>query len=209
MIGVGAFSAGGTGGDGISTSSAAEGGAGGLVTATLTDQSTISTDGVQAHALYAQSQGGQGGYLHPKNGAVNFSNEAAGRGGAAGNVVINHGLDDIGSTSVGSIDTGDDHAHGILAQSLGGGGGSGYQSFVLFANNVGGGGAAGTVTVTGTSEISTSDNYAIGIVAQSISGGGGNAGQVPSSVDVPDASGNTIGSRFDRHWWQRRVLGCG
>ncbi len=98
------------------------------------------------------------------------------------------------------------HAVGVLAQSIGGGGGNGGISVALALNasvastgpnsdisaSVGGfGGAAGnasTVQVTRNGSITTLGDYAIGILAQSIGGGGGNGGlAVSGSVGGTDA----------------------
>ena len=80
-----------------------------------------------------------------------------------------------------------DQSNGIVAQSIGGGGGSGGFSIAGSASFGGGaagsigghggtGGNAGTVTVTNTGSIFTAGEQANGIEAQSIGGGGGNGG---------------------------------
>src|SRR5690606_22395175 len=110
----------------------------------------------------------------------NFGN-AGGTGNLAGNVLVDNG---------GVIDTSGKGAHGILAQSIGGGGGNG--GVVLSGNlnltmpvgapliSIGGkggdGGDAGAVNVVNSGSIITRGDGAHGIVAQSIGGGGGNAG---------------------------------
>ena len=97
-----------------------------------------------------------------------------------------------GSVSVdnsGLIDTTGDDAHGIFAQSLGGGGGNGGMSIAAALSigsatntpliSIGGfggdGGNGGSVTVDNSGEIVTRGANAHGILAQSIGGGGGNA----------------------------------
>src|SRR5690606_16222506 len=106
---------------------------------------------------------------------------AGGTGNLAGDVSVDNG---------GLIDTSGEGAHGVLAQSIGGGGGNG--GVVLSGNlnltnpvaapllSIGGsggdGGDAGAVAVVNSGSIVTRGAEAHGIVAQSIGGGGGNAG---------------------------------
>jgi hypothetical protein len=115
------------------------------------------------------------------------------------------------TTGGATIITTGDNADGILAQSIGGGGGIGggfqaaaedYSTTVAapFSLNVGVGGAGGaggnggTVTVTNGAAIDTVGSDAIGIFAQSIGGGGGTGGNggVPGSpLDI--LTGFTLG----------------
>ena len=86
--------------------------------------------------------------------------------GNAGNVTI---------TNTGRIQTESDYSIGVVAQSVGGGGGriaSASGSLTLGAD--GGGGDAGNVTLDNTGgEISTSGDYAPSYLMQSVGGGGG------------------------------------
>ena len=113
----------------------------------------------------------------------------------------------------GSLSTQGGGAHGIFAQSIGGGGGSGgsARALTLFlpggqqldqdGNKIDGskqnkalsiviGGAGGTgndagmVTVSNTGSISTEGSDAYGILAQSIGGGGGDGGN--ADTGIPD-----------------------
>ena len=100
--------------------------------------------------------------------------------GGDGNIV------DIGSD--GFITTLGYGSHGIVGQSIGGGGGNGGLAVSAAANldgaavgiALGGkgnaGGAASAVTVASASTISTNNDQAHGIMAQSLGGGGGNGG---------------------------------
>ena len=90
------------------------------------------------------------------------------------------------------ITTSGTNSTGILAQSIGGGGGNGGISLSLTAGSgpqtfadvplvslgckAGGGGNAGAVLVENSSNIFTTGDYAAGILAQSVGGGGGTGG---------------------------------
>jgi hypothetical protein len=151
-----------------------------------------STSGDGSHGVFAQSVGGgggEGGWAGRLTGAVGANKSITlgvslggqgGSGGAGGDVEV-----DI----IGEILTLGDAAHGVLAQSVGGGGGTG--GFTVAANlgatkavNIGlnmggsGGGAgqAGDVHVTTTKTINTKGDGAIGVFAQSVGGGGGAGG---------------------------------
>ncbi len=175
------------------------GGAGGSVnvvnapTVGVLDSGTIFTSNSTAHGIFAQSLGGGGGNgssilsITGSNGAkdsISVGLNIGGKGGSAnvgGEVTVdNQGI--IRTEGEGSI--------GILAQSIGGGGGNG--GLVLTANilmkskdkspliSIGGVGGAGNdgghVSVTNSGRIITLGKNADGIVAQSIGGGGGSAG---------------------------------
>jgi uncharacterized protein YhjY with autotransporter beta-barrel domain len=196
------FSMGGSGGDG---------GAGGEVT--LSSTGDIFTFGTNSHALFAQSVGGNGGSggWSVAGGITTSSNSldvsvslggSGGNGATASNVVVSS----TGST----VATIGDHSSGILAQSLGGGGGDGGFSVaggistskaVNFSlGGAGGDGArAGEVDVTNSSLISTMGTNSHGIFAQSVGGGGGDggfsvAGGITSSSNSFDVSVSLGGS---------------
>ena len=176
------------------------GGHGGLVTI-KNDGGQIDTKGSFAHGILAQSIGGGGGVggdstnidievsldpwdYHPLLGFMNVGGKflLGGSGGAAG-----HG----GGVSVdnqGNISTEGHFAGGILAQSIGGGGGAGgyvYNDIYRFTSpqsaltleGAGGNGGNGSgVNVHNSGDITTSGFFAHGILAQSIGGGGGFGG---------------------------------
>ena len=138
--------------------------------------------------IFAQSVGGGGGLARvtdlQANGAQSPGNSVATDGvvellftsrgagvtaGAGGAVSV---------TSKGSITTAGSAAHGIFAQSIGGGGGTmvgGQTLGIGVAHGAGGGssGDGGKVTVVGQGTIQTGGVTARGIWAQSIGGGGG------------------------------------
>lgn len=161
-------------------------GTGGSVT--VTNNGAITTLGTDAYGIVATSSGG-GGLI---NNAIETAFNSQGQSTAgltlgngttksgdpghnAGTVSVSHG---------GSISTGDGTGAGaasigIVAQSIGGNGGSAGGRASLFVGDKGGGGGnGGAVSVTTTSEstVTTEDVNSVGILAQSIGGGGGNGG---------------------------------
>ncbi|MCW8085269.1 autotransporter outer membrane beta-barrel domain-containing protein [Sabulicella glaciei] len=142
----------------------------------VTTSGPITTSGLDAHGILAQSVGGGGGMAI--GGRVNLP--AGGNGGPGG------ATGDGGNVSItlqpgSAIRTSGDGAHGIIAQSIGGGGGfagdvsavSRYEAGTAFAvkSNAGNGGAT-TVTARN-AVVATTGNFAPAIFAQSIGGGGG------------------------------------
>ncbi|MFN4287160.1 MAG: hypothetical protein ACK4E3_01525 [Brevundimonas sp.] len=162
-------------------------GGGGTTAGTVTLSSTgnVLTQGDQSFALIAQSLGGGGGNgglagaLAGGMGALGLTLGGAGsNGGSAGNVTL---------TALGDLETLGAGSHAIVAQSIGGGGGTGGASLNLVgaskaALNVGLGGDGGAGSEGGTVEVShegsiwTRGDKAFGILAQSIGGGGGDGG---------------------------------
>ena len=171
--------AGGAGGIGTSLTvslggNGGEGGAGG--NAIINHSGTINTSGYGSMGLVAQTLSGGGGAAGMSGGSVTV-------GGDAGSASNNTGTANINFS--GDITTTKDAATGVLAQSIGGGGGSAAGSAGVFA--VGGTGAAGGNGGTGNvydvgGTTTTSGAHAHGVQAQSIAGGGGSGG------DVLDAS---------------------
>ena len=145
---------------------------------------SIRTSGNQGHAMVAQSIGGGGGVISGADpftgdGHLGGSNGAHGSGGTV-NVDVS-----------GAVSTQGLAAMGVIAQSIGGGGGLWVGNGTSFAANsaVGGstakdsGGAGGAVTVDLASggSIVTSGAGAWGVLAQSIGGGGGFMGDPTQS----------------------------
>lgn len=129
----------------------------------------------------AQSIGGSGGKGPDANGLVGIGGTGS-RGGDGAEVTV---------SNQGSIKTKGDGARGIVAQSIGGGGGDGGMAIALTSSDgprhtassdiaVGGNGGDGadsgdvTVNHSGTIQVDGENSY--GIFAQSVSGGGGTAG---------------------------------
>lgn len=152
---------------------------------------TISTKGLLASGILAQSIGGGGGNAgssfsgtasHSVSATVNIGSDG-GAGGTAGTVNVSTG-------SGVTISTTGDQSSGIVAQSIGGSGGNGgiavgaaipaYENYTTAAVSVGGngssGGSANTVNVNNSAVINTKGMLSLGIIAQSIGGSGGNGG---------------------------------
>ncbi|WP_158969284.1 autotransporter outer membrane beta-barrel domain-containing protein [Chachezhania sediminis] len=172
--------------------------------ATITNTGTVTTYGTSAHGLLAQSVGGGGGLLNAVEegsqvvlGTVTQSTDDTAAGGNGGTVsVVNAGTvitgkpDDLNSGEV-SI--------GIVAQSIGGGGGAAQGVGIIGAKGGTGGGDGGTVSVVtkAASSVSTADDQSIGILAQSIGGGGGQAGNTWGIVAAVGGAGGYGGNAGD------------
>jgi uncharacterized protein YhjY with autotransporter beta-barrel domain len=158
----------------------AAGSAGDGGTVIVTNSGVVTTTGSGAHAILAQSVGGGGGIAGDVNRLVlstevnvglnlGFARES-GNGGNGGDV-------DVISTA--SIVAAGANAFGIMAQSVGGGGGiAGNPGLLGFQvgsmiGSTGGMGSSGIVTVQQTGNISTRLQGSHGIVAQSVSGTAG------------------------------------
>ena len=206
--GVFAQSVGGGGGSGGDSGAAyAIGGSGGGSSVggnvTVANGGSITTAGNQSSAIQAQSVGGGGGDGGTTGGVILTIGGSGTAGGAGGIVTVNH----TGSLTTGGVD-----AHGVFAQSVGGGGGNGGSStsVSLFAG-VAVGGAGGTGGQGGVVDINlaptgadvpliqTANYRARGIFAQSVGGGGGNGGfsaqvtagyGVAASASVGGSAGN-------------------
>ncbi|MEX0310411.1 MAG: beta strand repeat-containing protein, partial [Tateyamaria sp.] len=175
------------------------GGAGSTVNVVNTVDGTILTTGKESHGIFAQSVGGGGGTggstisVDGRYGGAEASTRRAlqfglggsgGTGGTGGNVAV---------TNAGTIVTTGEGAHGIFAQSIGGGGGNGGRSITgtirlktgdsssptarLDIGGSGGrGNVAGNVRVPKSGDIQGDGAKAQGILWPSVGGGGGKCG---------------------------------
>ncbi|MCV3735047.1 autotransporter outer membrane beta-barrel domain-containing protein [Rhizobium sp. TRM96647] len=140
---------------------------GNTVTVNLTDDSSIHTRGGAAHGIVAQSIGGGGGIGGTASGApLSFKGNSPGNYGDG---------DDVSVTVNGGIITDGDHSFGVLAQSIGGGGGFGgnaTSAFIGSNGNLSSEGKSGDVTVTldAGRNIQATGEGSIGIFAQSDAG---------------------------------------
>ena len=162
------------------------GGTGSTVTVNNNLGGDITTHGVGAYGIFAQSIGGGGGAAGDVGGLVAIGGTGA-AGGDGGTVIVNNAVGTTiityGGTNPDAHDVG---ADAIVAQSIGGGGGSGSNSGGLVA--IGGdgsaGGIGGSVTVNNDGTLITIGPKARGIFAQSIGGGGGNGGDSGGAVAI-------------------------
>jgi hypothetical protein len=189
------------------------GGGGGSSTVRVSSSGALTTDGEDSVGIFAQSVGGGGGnggraFSGGLGGSLAIGGDAA-LGGAGGMVIVNE-TTDVNALDAGRIETHGTRAHGIQAQSVGGGGGNGglgiagalgdgFSLTVGLGGSGGGGGVAGSVTVNEKGIVATSGDQAIGILAQSVGGGGGNGGGAIAAsgsggVSIAAALGGTAGS---------------
>lgn len=148
----------------------------------ITNKGMIQTRGSGGHGILAQAIGGGGGNAGFMVGLANIGGKG-GAGGAAGNVIVENNN---------TVTISGENAHGILAQSIGGGGGTGNSQisgiFTLGADG-GKGGTSGKVTINNTSSIITGDknqkfNNSSAMIAQSIGGGGGSGSSILSLAPI-------------------------
>lgn len=152
----------------------------------IASSAQVRTRGDHASGLIAQSMGGAGGGTSDSFELFGNTPVGTGVGGAASTTTIR---------SSGSVATAGDYAHGILAQSIGGGGGvAGEASGIVGVGAQGGKGTVGgTVLVSQSNALSTTGTAAIGVLSQSIGGGGGDGGNAAGVVGV-GAKGGTGGN---------------
>jgi hypothetical protein len=191
-LGILAQSIGGGGGNGGSSGGAfsiggAAGGGGAGGTVTIANTGNITTDLIDSPALFVQSIGGGGGR---GGGAIALSALASmaiggtgGNGGSGGTLNVNPS-----TVRASAIKTSGDRSHGILAQSIGGGGGLGGFSAsgafgvdfpavdLAIGGNGGAAGSGGAITLYTNGSVETEGADSAAVVAQSIGGGGGNGG---------------------------------
>lgn len=167
------------------------------------DPLQVATSGDNAHALIAQSVGGGGGMGGDADGG-GVSLESFQMAGGAESGGSGWGVEiDLAD---GTVATSGSHAIGLLAQSVGGGGGTGGSAYSFdaslgFSLSVGVGGLGGdggpggeaVVSLDGTTVATGSDDAtdSHGIVLQSIGGGGGSGGSsvakaIAKAVSVPE-----------------------
>jgi uncharacterized protein YhjY with autotransporter beta-barrel domain len=156
----------------------------------VTHTGNIRTEGMGSHGIVAQSIGGGGGV------------GGAGAVGLVGNIGVGGGTGTTGDggnvtvTLTGNIETLEDGANGVFAQSLGGGGGvagnvdRGFKDYanvgigLAFGQGGGNAGDGGIVTVLTTGDIITRGVGSNGIMAQSVGGGGGLAGSLGNDLPI-------------------------
>lgn len=185
-IGAGGGSAGGSLGVIAVGGSGSANGAGGNIT--FTNQGVVQTQGYQSYGIVAQSVGGGGGVGGGTGLSVIAVGGSDGAAGDGGQITLNQS---------GQVTTQGDQAHGVIGQSIGGGGGIGGDAIGALA--IGGtdqaSGKGGTVGINVSGAVTTMGDNAHGIAAVSTGGGGGVGGNATSaSVFVDFAIGGEGGS---------------
>ncbi|OZI74495.1 autotransporter outer membrane beta-barrel domain-containing protein [Bordetella genomosp. 12] len=139
-------------------------GTGGTVTVALSG--SVATTAALSPAVVAQSVGGGGGVSLTQASNVDLGAVSSGHslGVAASDVTVTSSAA-VSTTGAGSL--------GIVAQSIGGGGGLAYATGSATLGGGPSGANAGAVTVTSNGAITTRGINAYGILAQSVGGGGG------------------------------------
>jgi hypothetical protein len=160
----------------------------GNVTLYAWDGAIISTQGSSSPAVLAQSVGAGGGYAGG-NGSGSVAEVSLGGSGqqigGAGNVLIN-----LYSTV--RLQTSGEQSQGVIAQSIGGGGGFTSQNGAAMRLGMDGGtGSAGSVSVINQGTIVTGGPYSEGVLAQSVGGGGGSAGASTTSLVLGSSQGSS------------------
>lgn len=157
-------------------------GAGGAVN--VTHSGFVTTSGLAAFGIFAQSIGGGGGISNAAGspGGVKYAASYGGKGGSSGN----GGAINVNFADNAFIGTTGDYSTAVYAQSIGGGGGYGGASVLqgytlpVFSGTGGTSGNGGQITLKTTSGITTIRTQganAHGIFAQSLGGGGGTISQ--------------------------------
>lgn len=171
--------------------SGGSGGGGGSIN--LTNSGAITTAGDGSLGFLIQSVGGGGGHAANAAGLFTAVGGRGGTGGAGGEITASF-------QSGSAITTTGDYSTGMVAQSIGGGGGNGgfskgYGVFFSTANGGAGGsgGQGGNIVFSGASNSSfiTSGDQSHGALLQSIGGGGGTSGAA-SSYSAGIAFGTSV-----------------
>ncbi len=176
---------GGGGAAGMAAATTLGGGSGTGGAVSVTNNGTVATSGLRAFGILAQSVGGGGGFL---SGGELF-------GANAVFATLSSGTGNGGSVTVkvnatGSVVTSGVDADGIIAQSLGGGGGFAGAGTLLtaagtgsgFAGTAGGAGTGGAVKIIVDGSVGALGRGGIGLLAQSEGGAGYGDGAVTIAI---------------------------
>lgn len=164
-------------------------GSGNPGTVSVTNTGSIGTTGTGAIGVLALSVGGSGGVVDSKPGLLNLLGSHNAGAGVAGNTVS--------VSNSGSITTNGALSMGVVAESVGGGGGTATGTGGVFAvgSNGGTGGAGGTVNINPAGgSITTFGDGSFGILAHSIGGGGGNGGNATGLFVAVGGNGGASGT---------------
>ncbi|WP_285672743.1 beta strand repeat-containing protein, partial [Paralimibaculum aggregatum] len=171
----------------VGDTSAGSGAPGGTIRLAADGASVVTTHGVSSHAIHLESAGGVAGDAEAGFAFINTPGaDTVGGNGGAGGTISTDGT--ITAVTLG------DYAHGMLFQSIAGGGGDATsdsnQTGLFVIGGAGGyGGGGGFIDLSSDLLSSTSGDASIGLLAQSIGGGGGNGGSTGGIVSVGGAGG--------------------
>ncbi|HEX2528568.1 MAG TPA: hypothetical protein VHL31_20025 [Geminicoccus sp.] len=172
----------------------------------LHNSGSITTTGANAHGLVAISTGGGGlvvsqvvatkdGDQWSQGTIIGAATDGDEPNGHDGNTVT---VVNSGAITTGDADQDGPVSMGIVAQSIGGSGGSAGGEAVAFVGDQGGsGGNGGAVDVASNGKIFTLDKGSVGILAQSIGGGGGNGGNAKGLFVAVGGGGGLGGNGGD------------
>ena len=164
------------------------GGDGGKVS--ITHGGGITTHGDYADGIALQSVGGSGGASGASDGLTAVGGDA-GSGGSGGALSV---------SVLGTVSTMGDYSDGVLAQSVGGGGGKAHSTsgLVAIGGSAGDGGDGGNAVIELGGSVSTQGDFADAFHVQSIGGGGGKGSNALSTgVEFSTAIGGNGGSGGD------------
>jgi hypothetical protein len=152
---------------------------GGTVVLNFSQGSSVTTTGEGAHGIVAQSIGGGGGILNPaaQGGlAINAQYGVQEAKGHGGNVVVEGNID-VSVSGSGAV--------GILAQTIGGGGGlyKGLAGSFGGSNSSTQGSNNGTTSVTVNNSVSATGLHGVGVFAQNVTGNGSGGNNVTIVVN--------------------------
>jgi len=167
--------------------------------------STITTHGDQSYGIFAHSVGGGGGmagaaHLDLEKAPAELSNFSLGftLGGSGGN----GGSGGTVNVSDAVVSTDGVISHGVVAQSVGGGGGDASLSdasgtISLDLGGKGGTGGTGGIVTVQNIHATTGGDLAVGLIAQSVGGGGGLAGVASVGGLLNEAAQSTVSHVFN------------
>lgn len=193
------------------------GGAGGnSSTVQAINTGEITTSGSHSSGIELQSIGGGGGkggaaFGKDTSGVFGAQESVGGSGGNGGSSASVGYLNGLSNTNTGIIRTGGSDSFGIIAQSIGGGGGIGAASVaesstyapddtpsLSLSAAIGGSGGAGgngsSVQINNAGLIATTGAGSIGLLTQSIGGGGGAGGDASASSSARGSEVNIAAS---------------
>ncbi len=166
----------------------------------INGKADIATEGDHSAAIHLQTVGGGGGnagsdFSFTGPAVVDFAVGVGASGSGGGNAGT------VWMQQAGALSTAGDYSPGLLAQTIGGGGGNGGNTVsgnlaggLSFAPSIGGsagaGGNSGNINISGGNGVVTLGENSPGISAQAIGGGGGHGGATVAASGISEVSVN-------------------